>query len=619
MKGFESAPLAPHAATSPADGFERLDAARTGLDFTHRWIPPHRYPSVRHTLLSTSHAGGGVCIGDYDDDGLPDVFLTRPHGGNRLYRNLGGFRFADVTDEAGLAEAPDRKTWGTGATFVDIDNDDDLDLYVCAYDGPNRLYVNQGDGTFEQRAEAFGLAFEGASICMAFADYDRDGDLDGYLLTNRIVSAQWRKLSYRFRDGRPVMEPDHRESAKLLIHPDGHAEVVRAGQVDHLYRNNGDGSFTDATAQALGDAADGNHFGLSATWWDYDDDGWPDLYVANDFWGPDHLYRNNGDATFTDVIRTALPHTPWFSMGSDAGDLNNDGRLDFMAADMSGTTHFKKKMGMGDMNAYGWFLERPEPRQVMRNAVYLNTGTPRFMEVAKLTGLADTDWTWSVKIADLDNDGHQDVFVTNGTTRDWMNSDLQQRGTGALIDSPPRREKNLAFRNLGDLQFENTAEAWGLDHYGVSFGAALADLDGAVEFEPRHDVGVIAQNFYAPVVEEAQTLAADRHHAKGIFGALPLGLSLAAETAVEGAAQTAIGGDDDEEGALTGRCAEQGMLRRITAAAESGQNTVEVNGIRPSRLDAFLGAPHFCGGHHLHRIGDALNVADAGDSRPQLT
>ena len=500
---IESIPLEPR--TWDLDGdegqpkFERLDSTHTGIDFVSSWQPRTRALKVQ---FDNALAGGGVCIGDIDSDGLPDIFLTRPCGSSRLYRNRGGFRFEDVTDQAGIGQFD----LAGGSSFADVDDDGDLDLYVCRLASANLLFLNRGDGTFVERAEAAGIDYGGASVMMYFADYDRDGDLDGFLVTNRdgsrnnFESAKFMKLNNRFS-----VVPEHREVSDVLVRLDGKSQVIVAGQFDHLYQNNGNGTFTDVTKEALGRAARGNYLGLSARWWDYNRDGWPDLYIANDFYGPDLLLRNNADGTFSDVAGELLPHTPWYSMGTDAADINNDGLLDLMGTDMAGTSHYRAKVGMGDMEEDGWFLEYGEPRQYMRNAVYLNTGVGRFMEVAQLAGLASTDWTWSVKFADLDNDGRVDLYVTNGMTRDWFNSDLQQRrdsedalrseSTGEKMrqvrlnmrdvaedydfwdDKPPLREANLAFRNRGDVRFEDVGESWGLDHVGVSFGAALGDLD----------------------------------------------------------------------------------------------------------------------------------------------
>lgn len=495
--GISWKPLA-KASTGPGETlFEKLEVERTGIDFTYFWDPPKKY---ENEWLLDGSLGGGVALGDYDGDGRVDVFLTRAFGGSRLYRNLGGFRFDDVTEGAGIE---DDGVWGMGATFADIENDGDLDLFVCAYDAPNQLFVNQGDGTFVERAEEAGLAFTGSSTQVAFADYDRDGDLDAYLLTWRYIHPETYGQFVKFEivDGRRVVPEAYADAVGFMTKPDGTSVTIKVGQKDLLYRNDGKGRFSEVS-EASGIA--GNDMGLGVVWWDYNGDGWPDLYVANDFKGPDKLYRNNRDGTFTDVILEAIPHTPWFSMGADAGDINNDGFLDFVASDMAGTSHYKQKLNMGEMDADGWFLETAEPRQYMANAVYLNSGAGRFLEAAQLLGLSNTDWTWSPKLDDFDNDGWQDLFFSNGMTRNWLNSDLlaeqgrmggfgSAKGGRVFLDSPVLRERNLAFRNTGDLRFDQVSQSWGLDHEGVSFGAATADLDG------DGDLDLVVNNFDEPV------------------------------------------------------------------------------------------------------------------------
>jgi hypothetical protein len=353
------------------------------------------------------------------------------------------------------------------------------------------------------------LDYRGASITFAVSDYDRDGDLDGYLVTNRLADKGTQKYSIIRREGQWTVEEAVRESKDAIVRPGVGVFPIDAGQFDHLFRNNGDGTFTDVSELA---GIRGNHEGLSATWSDFDGNGYPDLYVANDNFGPDQLWINNGDGTFADRTRESLPHTPWTSMGCDAADINNDGKFDLLASDMSATTHYKSKLTMGHMDQLGWFLTFPQPHQYMRNAVYLNTGTDRFMEVAYMAGLADTDWTWSIRFADLDNDGWADLFVTNGMTRDFNNTDLMMKASavsgGAPMvpqnvsfwnNAPKRPETNLAFRNLGDLRFERTEESWGLGHHGISFGAAAADLDN------DGDLDLVVNNF-----EEAPSVYQNR-------------------------------------------------------------------------------------------------------------
>lgn len=478
----------PMAARQPApDGstklFSPLSVEETGVDFITQWDKPAAYDRVFYS----QNTGGGVTIGDYDQDGLPDLFFSRPSGGGRLYRNQGKFRFQDVTEAAGLR---DDEYWNTGASFVDIDNDGDLDLYLCAYGSPNRLYLNDGQGKFQFRVDGYGLNFNGASVMMAFSDYDRDGDLDGYLVTAGLPPGPNQQFRVKFVNGRPVVLDELVEYWQLLYLPGDRAKQVEAGQFDRLFRNDGKDAqgnwkFTEVGKESGLQGAD---IGQAAVWWDYNQDGLPDLYVSNDYWGPDRLYRNLGNGKFQDDSLTSLPHTPWSSMGIDIGDINRDGLMDLMATDMAGSNHFRQKVGMGDMSSSGWFLEFAEPRQYSRNTVFINTGTPRFMEVAFMTGLQASDWTWTPRFEDLDNDGWEDVFITNGMTRDFTNSDLNDIAKQKYKEGTPeffafwrqqdlRRDKNMMLRNLGDLRFEDVGEAWGFDHVGVSFGAGTADLD----------------------------------------------------------------------------------------------------------------------------------------------
>lgn len=462
--------------------FETLSADRTGVDFQLQ------LPEVEKHVREVIHlnVNGGICTGDFDGDGLTDFYVTSTHGGNRLYRNLGDFHFQDVTQDVGL---DDKEFWGTGATFVDIDNDGDLDIYACGYRRPNRLYINErGESDnqvhFTEQAHRYGLAFDGASMTMAFADIDHDGDLDGYLATTALSPPPGTKFKVRFEGKKPVVLDELQEYWQLVYLPGDRAHRTESGQFDHLYRNDGQ-HFTEVTKQA---GIDGPYFTLSATWWDYDDDGSPDLYVANDFMGPDFLYHNEGDGTFTDVAKENLPHIPWFSMGTDVADVNNDGRMDFLATDMSARTHYRESITRGNIAKADWFFEVADPRQYVRNALYINSGAGRMIEAAYLAGMASTDWTWNPRLADFDNDGRVDLYVTNGVVRDTMNTDLGDYADSHFAPGSPgwarfwaeqsmQKERNVALRNLGDLKFEDVGAAWGLDRTGVSFGAATADFD----------------------------------------------------------------------------------------------------------------------------------------------
>ena len=486
--------------------FQSVDAAKAGIDFRHRWNPPAKH----RDQLTNAFSGGGLAIGDFDNDGLPDLFFCGSTHGGQLYQNAGGFQFTNQT--AILTPAPAAGTWATGATWADIDNDGWLDLYVCGFDSPNRLYLNRVQGkrrVLVESGKQFGVNLHSASVMASFADYDCDGDLDLFVVTNRLPapdSLRTEKFSLsRGPNGEPVLPEAFRQYADVIMLPGNQGlKQIDAGQYDHLYRNDGPKKpFKDVTQEV---GMHGNHYGLSATWWDWNQDGWPDLYVANDFFGPDQLWTNQGPGadgvvTFKDMSRESLPHTPWFSMGSDITDINNDGHLDFLATDMAGSTHYDEKMQMGNMSgddSDAWFLNFPTPPQYMRNAFYLNSGTDRFMEAANLLGIAKSDWTWSVNFGDLDNDGREDLFITNGMSRDWLNSDLRKKapskdGWDRYYDfwyaQPPLNQTNRAFRNEGNLTMTELGKSWGLAKNGVSFGSALSDLDG------DGDLDIVVNNF----------------------------------------------------------------------------------------------------------------------------
>jgi hypothetical protein len=450
--------------------FVEMTPAQTGIVTENDFADPKMW-AEHYREFSMGTVGTGIAIGDYDGDGKPDIFVVSKTGPCRLFRNLGAWKFEDVTDRAGLSaggtgwadtakswiglggttlgDSPDR--WKQGAVFVDVNNDGWLDLFVCRFNAPNWLFINQGDGTFKEEAAARGLAVVDASGVGAFCDYDRDGWLDVYVTTSLLDGSQ---------------------------HPNG-------GR-GHLFHNRGDGKFVEMTDQA---GIKGETLAHSATWWDFDGDGWPDLYVANDFSGPDLLYRNNHNGTFAEVRDRAVPHTPYSSMGADLGDVDNDGRLDLFVGDMAPTSHEKYQRGMAYSRSLGNTIDplaRGSP-QFSHNALYLATGTGRCREVAYLAGLAATDWTWAARFEDLDNDGRIDLFITTGMSREFQNADLLDRSVraensaervGIMRGSPILAESNLAYRNLGDLRFEETGAAWGLNQSGVSFGAAFGDLDG---------------------------------------------------------------------------------------------------------------------------------------------
>ncbi|HWA25767.1 MAG TPA: FG-GAP-like repeat-containing protein [Lacunisphaera sp.] len=449
---LEERPLAAPSGPRGATLFASLPAAQTGVVTENNYADPRMW-GERYQEFSVGAIGTGVAVGDYDGDGRPDIFVVSKTESCRLFRNLGGWKFADVTDRAGVGDrGPAAAIWKQGVTMADVNNDGWLDLYVCRFNAPNLLYLNEHDGTFKESAAAHGLAVQDASVMAAFCDYDRDGRLDVYVQTNLLDN---------------------------VAHP--------GGQKDYLLHQDRDGTFADVSGPAGVSRTEKQ--GHSAAWWDYDHDGWPDLYVANDFESPDFLFHNNRDGTFTDLIGQVVPRTPFSSMGSDTGDVNNDGLIDLFVADMAASSHQKDQRGMAASRAGSRdYSDQPTSApQLAYNALFLGTGGSHCLEAATLAGLAATDWTWSVRLEDLDNDGRLDLHVTNGMVRELHNSDLLVRMMTAesaadrvalMQSSPVLAEANLAFRNLGDLRFENVSAAWGLDQKGVSFGAACGDFDG---------------------------------------------------------------------------------------------------------------------------------------------
>ncbi|MBK8100441.1 MAG: VCBS repeat-containing protein [Planctomycetes bacterium] len=493
--GTESLTATPLRERAAREGkrFQRLDPATTGLQFQNELR--------RENIIPYVYAGAGVAVGDYDADGLPDVFLVSQDGQNKLFRQTAPMRFDDVTERAGKLGGGD--AWGTAASFVDVDQDGDLDLYVANLEAPNQLWRNRGDGTFAECAAELGLDVVAATMGVAFADYDQDGDLDLYVLTNRVFGPRLpaeivaeATLPTSIKKTRAELFPPQpefpRRDGRATI-PAGYEDfyfaiddqVFSAGQPDRLLRNDG-ARFTDVT-KAAGIHDHGQ--GLSVLWWDFDGDGRLDLYVANDLQSPDALYRNRGDGTFEDIVGKALPYTTFFSMGSDFGDVDGDGRFDLCVADMSATTHYMGKMLMGSMSAQRWFLMNARPLQAMRNTLFLNSGTGRCLEAAYLAGVASTDWTWTIRLCDLDDDGWLDLFATNGIPSFEDNPDLGRqiqrlwragRHDAALDvarNLPRVDERNVARRNTGDLRFVDCGAEWGLDELSVGNGAVVTDLD----------------------------------------------------------------------------------------------------------------------------------------------
>lgn len=474
--------------------FEKVVAADSGLDFV---IPiDTKHPDKR--LYYSAMACGGVAAGDLDGDGWPELFFASGPGPNRLFHNLSensrGLRFKAVEGSAGMEEAD---SWCAGASMIDIDNDGDLDVYVTRYDAPNRLFLNEstpGSFRFREAASEFGLDLVDASLISSFADFDRDGDLDLFLGCN----AYYRKGG-RPAEGIPmrstpsgfeILPPWDRYFTISSIDPaTGLPRYDECGRPNRLLRNDS-GRFQDISAVA-GLRSDPTHTN-AALWWDFDSDGWLDLYVANDFDATDACYRNLRNGSFQKIAGDIFQHTSWFSMGGAAEDFNRDERVDLVIADMAPTTHYRQKVTMGEMGAsFDAMFAAGLPMQQMVNTCFLNTGTNFFFETARQSGISATDWTWAVKSGDLDADGWVDLYFTTGHTRDFVNSDFQAAAPAERIgkedwdffeDMPELREHDLAFRNSSEdsnsLRFEPFDQPWGLGgDKTMTYGGVFSDLD----------------------------------------------------------------------------------------------------------------------------------------------
>jgi len=501
--GLEVTPLPARQAGPGPRLFTRISPPESGVEVVNR-------VNGKHPLSRLYHSGsalGGAAMGDVNGDGRPDLFFAGTDTPNRLFLQTASWQF----EEHPAAAIGGGEAWGVGAVMADVDGDGDQDVYVCNYESANHLFRNDGPGPdgrprFTECAAAFGLDAADASVTASFCDYDNDGDLDMFLVTNRFYREGGEpqgKLYTIGPDGEPVLKPELERYFRLLKLDPKTVLVSDAGRPDRLYRNEGPNARGQTKFRDVSETSGVNAggFGLSATWWDYDGDGWMDLYVANDFDYADRLYRNQRDGTFTHRLAEATPRTSWFSMGTAAGDINNDGLTDFIVLDMAATSHFKEKVTMGDMTMLQKaVLDFGEPRQAMRNVLMVNTGRGRMMECALLAGVARSDWSWAPKFEDFDNDGRLDLFISNGMVRDFNNADIARRDGDRVgrteweiyENAPEKREKNLAYRNEGDLRFADVSADWGLDHEGMSYGTSAGDLDG------DGDQDLVVMNFEEP-------------------------------------------------------------------------------------------------------------------------
>jgi enediyne biosynthesis protein E4 len=458
--------------------FELMDNKETGIHFENNVEDGKLENSF---LFRNFYNGGGVAIGDINNDGLPDVFLTSNMGFNKLFLNKGNLRFEDISAKAGIL--PDDK-WYTGATFADVNADGWLDLYVCSSghmgtnNRKNKLYINNRQLGFTEAAAGYGLDISAYTTQVSFFDYDMDGDLDCFMINNSPVPVNQLNFSY----SRDLPEKDW---------PVG--EFLKGGG-DHLYRNN-DGHFKEVTREA------GIHgglisFGLGVSVGDINLDGYPDVFVSNDSYERDYIYINQKNGTFKDEAEQYLQHTSMSSMGADLADINNDGYPDIFTTDMLPDDDYRLKT-TGSFDNFDLYRSKEKSglyRQFVKNCLQLNARNGRFLEIGNYSGVSASDWSWGALFFDADNDGFNDIYVCNGVNRDVIDLDFmdffandvvqkmvmthKKENVDEVLKKIPRNPLlNKVFRNKGNLQFEDIGSKWGFTQPTFSNGAAYADLD----------------------------------------------------------------------------------------------------------------------------------------------
>jgi len=444
--------------------FTLLDSEHTNVNFVNKVTENLYFNFLNYSYI---YNGGGVAVGDINNDGLQDLYFTANQGSNKLYLNLGDFKFKDITVSANVV---DDKGWSTGVTMIDINNDGWLDIYVCKSGSldnhelrKNKLYINQKGTTFKESASDYGIDHFGFSTQAYFFDYDNDTDLDLYLVNHRQDFQNNTSIN-------PAVQQNK-----------------QAYNSDQLFRNENN-KYTNVTDNA---GITNKAWGLSASIGDFNDDNLPDVYVANDFLEPDFLYVNQGDGTFKDEVLTIFNHISSNSMGSDYADINNDLKPDLVVLDMMAEDHIRGKENMATMSTenFNTLVNAGYHHQYMSNLLQLNNGNGTFSEIGQLAGIAKTDWSWAPLIADFDNDGYNDIFVTNGIENDLSNQDFRNQMRANIMNRkkvtleeainmmPSTKLSNYIFKNNKDLTFTNSTDDWGLNYAVNSNGAVYADLD----------------------------------------------------------------------------------------------------------------------------------------------
>ena len=453
--------------------YQEISSNVSNVLFENQLIQTEEFNLIEYLYF---YNGGGIAVGDINNDGLNDIYFSANQLDNKLYLNQGNFSFKDITKQANVSSP---EGWKTGVTMIDFNGDGYLDIYqnrlggYKGIEGKNQLFINNKDLTFTEMAEDYGLDFEGFSTHSAFFDYDNDGDLDMYLLNHSIHSER------TYGNSKIRFERDLKSGDKLFRQEQVNNKII----------------FKDVS-ESSGILGSNIGYGLGVSIADFNHDGCDDIYVSNDFRENDYLYINNCDGTFTENVNNSIRHTSRFSMGNDIGDINNDGLLDILVLDMlpSDEKVLKSSSGEDSYEIYKMKLDFGYNKQFTRNTLQLNLGNGNFSEIAQLLGIHATDWSWSTLIEDFDLDGLNDVFITNGILKrpndmDYINFISNNQLSGELNDKfqlsniklldqmPDGKFSNYAFKNNGDLSFEDVSSIWGVNFNGYSNGATYSDLD----------------------------------------------------------------------------------------------------------------------------------------------
>ena len=456
--------------------FSKIDKEKSSITFKNTVTASKEFNFMSYPYL---YAGAGLAVGDINKDGLEDIYFIGNNSPNKLYKNMGDFRFSDITTSS---KTEDYSGFSTGVTMLDINNDGWLDIYVLKAGSlkndnarRNLLFVNQKNGIFNEEAKKWGLDDPGYGTQAYSIDYDKDGDLDLYI------------VNYRF---------DFKNNGKVSAEIQNNIQETTS---DQLYRNDG-----DVFKKVTGDAGLYNKtWGLGASIGDFNNDGWEDIYVSNDFNEPDAMYINQKDGSFLNQINTRLNHISFNSMGTDFADLNNDSFEDLITLDMLAENYTRSKVNMASMSTSGFnkLVDIGYHHAYMANMLHMNEGNGKFKETAQLSGIVKTDWSWAPLISDFDNDGLKDIFITNGVYKDYHNQDFRNlvkynfdNKIAMSLDEvmnliPSERLDNYIYKNNGDLTFKKSIKDWGLEDPSFSNGAAYADFDN------DGDLDLVTNNF----------------------------------------------------------------------------------------------------------------------------